>query len=282
MTTVLSELPAPTSRVGRFVVAAAFVLVATPLQAAMPSLAAHRAVYDLELDRSDGKMGPSDIDGRLVLETTGTPCEGYTVNTRFVTRITGERRSLINDMRSTTWEAGDGSTYRFVTKNYVDQDLADETDGSANRDDGDISVELNAPEQSEFKLDATTLFPTQHVLRILRAAQDGEKIVTADVFDGSDTGHKTFATTTVIGARREPGQSKGKVGEEVLGELPSWNVTVGYFDKDDKDMETPTYEFSYDLFSNGVSRKIVLNYGDFTLIGDLTSIEFLKTEPCDE
>lgn len=269
-------------RFGRFALSAALVLIATPLYAAMPTIVSHRAVYDLELDRSDGKMTSSDIEGRLVLETTGSACEGYSVNTRFVTRIVGARQSLVNDLRSATWEAGDGSSYRFLTKNYLNKNLADETDGSATREDGTIAVDLSAPEDAEFKLDSKILFPTQHVRRVLEAAEAGETIVVADVYDGSDTGRKTFSTTTVIGARRPPGGSESTVGKEVLDELASWPVTVGYFDNEAEDTETPTYEFSYDLFANGVSRKIVLDYGDFTLVGDLTAIEFLEAAPCEE
>lgn len=257
-------------------------LAVTPLEAATPALASHRAVYDLQIDRSSSAAGPSDMDGRLVLETTGTPCEGYSISTRFVTRISGGKRSMINDMRSTTWEAGDGSAYRFMTKTYVNRALADETDGTANRGEAETTVDLRAPEETEFSLGSGVLFPTQHILRILEAAVAGEKIVTADVFDGSDTGRKIFATTTVIGPRLEPGEVEGAVGEDVLGALPSWIVTVGYFDNEAQDMETPAYEFSYDLFSNGVSRTISLDYGDVVLVGDLTSIEFLETAPCDQ
>ena len=267
-------------RFDRLAFAALFVTIATPLYAATPTIAPHRAVYDMHIDQSEGQMSSSDIEGRLVLETMGSACDGFTVTTRFVTRIIGSERALVNDLRSTTWEAGDGSSYRFVTKNYLNKDLADETDGVATRQDGTISVDLKAPEETEFSLDSKILFPTQHVLRILEAAETGEKFVSADVYDGSDTGRKTFTTTTVIGIRRAPGTVEGGVGDDVLGTLESWPVTVGYFDNDAEDKDIPTYEFSYDLFSNGVSRKIVLDYGDFTLVGDLTSIEFLTAEPC--
>jgi len=267
---------------GRFMLLVAPFLAATPIYAAMPTIAPHRAVYDLHLDEAEGQMQSSDIEGRLVLETTGTACDGYSVNTRFVTRIVGTAASLVNDLRSATWEAGDGSSYRFVTKNYLNKKLADETDGSANRADGSIAVDLKAPEETEFQMDSAVLFPTQHVRRVLDAAEHGETIVSADVFDGSDTGRKVYSTTTVIGKRRAPGASTGETGKDVLDELDSWPVTVGYFDPDAEEKDIPTYEFSYDLFSNGVSRKIVLDYGDFTLAGDLTAIEFLETTPCDE
>jgi EipB-like len=261
---------------------AVIVLALSALSAgAAPTIVPHRAVYDLALDTTSGDTGPADIQGRLVFEEIGNACDGYTVNTRFVTRVESEKASVINDLRSATWESADGSSYRFVTKNYVNDVLVDQTDGMANRDGGEVTVDLTLPEEDRFDLASDVLFPTEHVHRILAAAQAGEKIVAADVFDGSDTGRKSFSTTTVIGPRRPPAGNAGGVGDEVLGDMASWTVTIGYFDADAENPDTPSYEFSYDLFENGVSRRIVLGYGDFTLIGDLTGIEFLSAPHCD-
>ncbi|MEJ8573417.1 cell envelope integrity EipB family protein [Microbaculum marinum] len=248
----------------------------------MPSIIPHRAIYDLELDVTRSSSGPGDIKGRLVFEATGTECEGFTVNTRFVTQIIGERGSLVNDLQSATWEAGDGSSYRFITKNFLNRKLQEETDGIASRDGDDISVDLKRPEEEEFELSPKTLFPSQHVRRILQAAEAGERIVAADVYDGSDTGRKAFATTTVIGERQSSSDHTEEVGDDVLGGLASWPVTIGYFDPDSDQPEIPTYEFSYDLFENGVSRSIVLDYGDFVLTGELSGLEMLASTPCEQ
>lgn len=265
---------------------APLVLLTVSAEAAMPSISPHRAIYDLELDTTRKSTSSADIKGRLVFEATGTACEGFTVNTRFVTQVIGARGSLVNDLRSATWEAGDGSSYRFITKNYLNKKLKDETDGSASRDGDEINVELKVPEEGEFALSSTTLFPSQHVRKILAAAEAGENIVTADVYDGADTGRKTFSTTTVIGSRRSPGAASetdgDKVGDEILGSMASWPVTIGYFDPESEQPDIPTYEFSYDLFENGVSRSIVLDYGDFVLVGDLSALELLATEPCEQ
>jgi len=266
----------------RLAVLAPALLLSLPADAAMTTITPHRAIYDLELDRTRENSGTADIKGRLVFESTGTVCDGFTVNTRFVTQVISPRGSLVNDLRSATWEAGDGSSYRFITKNYLNKNLADETDGTASRDDSDVTVALKAPEEGEFVLGSGVLFPSQHMHRILAAAEAGETIVSADVYDGSDTGRKTYTTTTVIGARRDPAHEQGKVGDDVLGSLASWPITVGYFDVEGEEPDTPAYEFSYDLFENGVSRRIVLDYGDFTLTGDLSGIEFFATEPCEQ
>lgn len=277
-----NESPLMMLHLPRLAVFAPVLLFAVQADAAMTTIAPHRAIYDLELDQSRNSSGTADIRGRLVFESTGTACEGFTVNTRFVTQVVSPRGSLVNDLRSATWEAGDGSSYRFITKNYLNKNLADETDGSASRDAEEVTVELKSPEESEFALESGVLFPSQHMHRILAAAEAGETIVAADVYDGSDTGRKTYATTTVIGTRRSPVHEDGVVGDDVLGSLASWPITVGYFDVTGENPDTPAYEFSYDLFENGVSRKIVLDYGDFTLVGDLSDLEFFDIDPCEQ
>ena len=48
--------------------------------------------------------------------------------------------------------------------------------------------------------------------------------------------------------------------------LTRWPVTVSYYDRDAKPTEgeqTPVYAMSFELFENGVSRALVLDYNDF-------------------
>jgi hypothetical protein len=52
--------------------------------------------------------------------------------------------------------------------------------------------------------------------------------------------------------------------------MPRWPVTVSYFDRDAKNKEgeqMPVYSMSFELFENGVSRALVLDYNDFVIAG---------------
>ena len=69
-------------------------------------MAPHRAVYDLELASSEARAGLSGASGRMVLEVTGSECEGWSVEFRIVNDFalsTGETRLV--DSRSSSWEA---------------------------------------------------------------------------------------------------------------------------------------------------------------------------------
>ncbi|HEY0440287.1 MAG TPA: DUF1849 family protein, partial [Xanthobacteraceae bacterium] len=60
-----------------------------------------------------------------------------------------------------------------------------------------------------------------------------------------------------------------------------WPVRVSYFDRAKADSDqTPLYSISFEAYENGVSRALKLDYGEFVLTGEMTSIELKETKPC--
>ncbi|TIN06275.1 MAG: DUF1849 family protein, partial [Mesorhizobium sp.] len=78
---------------------------------AVPALQAHRAVYDLTLDKASDRSGITGISGRMVYEFNGSPCEGYTVKFRFVTQIVTNENTRLTDQQTTTFEDAEGKTF---------------------------------------------------------------------------------------------------------------------------------------------------------------------------
>ncbi len=249
-------------------------------------LTPHRAVYDMALEKSKPGSGVSGIRGRMVFEFTGSTCEGYTLNMRLVTQITDRQgRGTLTDMRSSTWEQGEGKRFRFNSSQYLDQKLSEVTTGDAARKkrNDQVNVILRRPAKSEMKLPSKVLFPTQHSKILLSAANEGKKIVQASVYDGSEKGKKIYETTAFIGKAYPPGSNKAfsKVKNATpLDKLMSWPIALSYFDSEKDKEAVPTYQISFRLFSNGVSRKLLIDYGDFSIRGALKSIEFLKVPVC--
>ena len=72
---------------------------------------------------------------------------------------------------------------------------------------------------------------------------------------------KIFSTLSVIG-REATGASPEKPEiAKALAESRRWPVVVSYFDTSKK-QDTPDYPLSFDLYENGVSRSLVLDYND--------------------
>ena len=103
------------------------------------------------------------------------------------------------------------------------------------------------------------------------------------VYDGSDDGKRVFDTLAVIGHRVEPGAGQNleaPAKQAVLVALPRWPMTISYFKAGSGDL-TPAYTISFELYENGISRALKLDYGDFALKGDLASLDVLPYGACE-
>ena len=249
--------------------------------AAAPTLASHRAVYELTLLSAKGDKGPNTARGRIAFDFSGNACDGYTQNFRQITELQPpEGATRLSDMRSATFEDASAKTFRFKVESKVDNRGVEEIDGAASKSgDGALSVRLNRPQPSRLDLDQDVVFPTEHIVRIIEAAKAGEKTLALKAFDGSDTGRKVFQTLTIIGKETSAPPPEKAARAAQLKDLRRWPVTISYFEEDKKD-NGPNYVLSFDLYENGVSRALKLDYGDFVLAGEMKQLEFLPAKPC--
>ncbi|HEY1736042.1 MAG TPA: cell envelope integrity EipB family protein, partial [Methylovirgula sp.] len=218
--------------------------------------------------------------GRIAFNFTGSACDGYTQTFRQLTELQpAEGPTRVSDMRSTTFEDSNGKTFAFKTDTQVDDDPADSIDGHAQRAADGIDVALTKPKAEDVHIDRAALFPTEHLKYILAAAEAGQHVLEEKVYDGSETGEKTFQTTTFIGDPITKTPIEPAVQIPLLKDMRRWPVTISYFDIAHKD-ELPNYVLSFDLYENGISRALRLDYGDFVLAGQMTSLEILPTTAC--
>src|SRR4051812_3480331 len=182
----------------RLLLASVVLAAITPHQAASAqgaavALASHRAVYDLKLASTRGKRAMSAVRGRILYDFSGSACEGYALQFRQVSELdSGEGKSLISDLRATSWEDGAAKRLRFHSQNYFDENLRESVDGQAEREAGGIAVELTEPGTKKLNLKTDLVFPAEHIRRIIDAARDGKTLLQVSVYDGSDTGEKLY------------------------------------------------------------------------------------------
>jgi hypothetical protein len=261
------------------------VLAAWPASAEPVVLAAHRATYELSLSDSAGNKGIEGARGRIVFEFSGSACEGYTLNFRQVTEVSGgEIGTRLSDMRSSTHEEGDGSGLRFNTETRLSSAAIEQADGTATKQQDHISVKLRKPTPAKLDLDGPAVFPTAQMKMMIEAAMAGERTLAVKVFDGSEQARKVYDTFTVIG--KEASHDTDAQLEEPLrkagwDKLRRWPVSVSYFEAGQADGQQPIYVISFELLENGVSRNLKLDYGDFDLRGQLTRLDVLSTPSCD-
>ena len=264
--------------------------VAAPaLTAGKVVLVPHRAVYDLKLAKSSGSRGIEAVRGRILYDFSGNACDGYELQFRQVSELdSAEGKPALSDLRSTTWEDGDAKNFRFNSENRMNEKQTDVVDGSAERNASAVAVALAKPSAKNFTVPVDAVFPTEHMRRIVEAAVAGKSILDFPVYDGSETGEKLYNTLTVIGRKIDSGEhpandASGKI--PMLSHMPRWPVTISYFEKKDGEAErtgeqTPVYAITFELYENGISRALILDYNDFKISGELTSLDMKKEKPC--
>src|ERR1700730_3792146 len=173
---------------------------AAPAAEAAAALTPHRAVYDLTLAKSRGKRSIEAVHGRILYDFSGNACEGYALQFRQVSEIdSGEGKKALSDLRAATWEEGDAKSFRFNSENKINERVVDAVDGNAGRDGSGGAVKLSKPQTKNLALDPKTAFPTEHIRRVIEAAEAGKSLLELPVYDGSESGEKVFSTLAVIG-----------------------------------------------------------------------------------
>jgi hypothetical protein len=265
-------VPSSPERARARVLAAA--LLATGLLAgsgAAADLLPHRALYTLGLAGSDPAVGLAEVEGGLVMEWQPA-CDGWISRQRLgFVATTEEGYSFSYDVRFSSWESRDGTRLRFQVRSFDDGRLFEEFQGDAllEAPGGPGVARFAVPEGTELRLPAGTLFPTNHMQRLIERALAGERFVSHSVFDGSGL-EALSQVTAVIGAPRPAEPPPGLPRE---GKAPErWPVSMAYHPITATD-DLPEFELSFSLDEQGVLDAVVLDYGDFALRATLDRIE---------
>ena len=167
------------------------------------TIAPHRALYDLHLADVKSDSGINNAGGQLLF-VWGDSCDGWTIEQRLNLAFSyteGGRQHIQTSLAS--WEAKDGSDFRFSVRRNVNGKQKEQFEGKAElAANGSGTAHYTLPSGHTVNLAPKTLFPTVHTLQILRAAKAGKTMLTRDVFDGADeTGENQI--TAFIGAPKD-------------------------------------------------------------------------------
>jgi hypothetical protein len=247
-------------------------------------LASHRAAYDISLVDSSGStpssaQTPVAATGLIAYEFHGSTCEGYTSNFRQMTemeRSEGEPVSM--QVNAMSFEEANWKSMHFQIDSQGAQDTPPVVGTATRGADDDLRVVLTKPKAQTLDFGHEVLFPTQHIEHLIEAAKHGGGAMQARVYDGSDTGAKIFATMSVIGKEATKPADDAQTASALSG-IRRWPVVISYFNEAATDAP-PEYTLSFDLYENGVSGSLKLDYGAFALNARLRKLEILPTTAC--
>jgi hypothetical protein len=251
----------------------------SPATARSADIAPHKATYKLSLDHARLQSGISDVNGQMSFSWNDA-CDGWTINQRFQVKFAyteGEEMELVTNYA--TWEAKDGSAYRFNVRKLVNGEVDEELSGGATLNDGKGgTVRYDKPEAKTVELRPGTMFPSAHTMRVLAQVGTDDNLFSVPVFDGAEA-EGASQVNTVLGKLRPPAPSQMKVKDKDLLAAKAWQVSLAFFPTA-PGQELPDYETSMELLENGVMRFMLVDYGDFRIKMELESLEKAPKSPC--
>ena len=238
----------------------------------------HHAVYSMSLGGTHGDAGVTGAGGTMAYQW-GETCDGWTVEQRYRLKMAYAESSDVSiSSNFVTWESKDGLKYRFNQKETRNGNENEEIKGEAKLDGPGKggSVDFEKPEPKNFKLPGGAMFPSAHTIFLIDKAKAGENFISKQIFDGA-TVENAVLVTAVIGAKVDPDEDSKK--KSPLLDRPGWHVRLAFFPADQK-AEKPDYELGMILLDNGVSRDMVIDYGDYSIKATLDDIEALPKPKC--
>lgn len=237
-------------------------------------LAPHRAVYDLGLSAVSDTSDIESLTGRWVFDFKGSACEGYSAESRLVMRFETAMGPRLIDRRVSSFEAGDGSSLKFESQSYTDQELEEEVEGTARREQDGTVVDYSKPESAEVRFGAA-VFPTSQVFEVLENARAGVHFYESAVFDGTQLVDDATTVSVVIGKPRPLKSSDAQ--QEVLGDLagqPFLPVTMAYFEPsaEREGEHVSDYDVSFKMHESGVQTDLVIRYDEYSMSANLVEL----------
>lgn len=245
------------------------------------TLIPHRAAYQLSLaPAAQTQLG--DLEGRLVIEWKAT-CDLWLSYQRMAfVAVQLDGQTFGHDVRYSSAEAVDGSALQFTVQTFDGPELVEAYRGRADLQPGEGGAAMfTVPDAERIELPAGSTFPAAHLEDVLRRAERDERLVTHRVFDG--WGYDSLVqVTTVIGTRKARGPDAQASGDP--GEV-SWPVSMAYYGGGDErggggPPDVPNFEATFLLSSSGVLHQLELDYGDFTVDGELAEVELFEPPDC--
>lgn len=264
---------------------AIFVLIVAGLAQSEPVLAqqtghgriqAHRALYTLALDTTRPSGNIVGADGQLTFDLEQTSCSWFRATTTMTANFQGSNgRRQTNVARTEVSENATGSEIHFRTRQEMDGRQMQASDGLASRAADGVTIRLRAPEAKEVSIGSDVLFPVQHLVSVIEAADAGRSQHVARLYNGSETGVKIVRVNTQIGAK-----SRGIRSPDARA-IDAWSVVLGYFAEAPSPSALPEYEIAGTLQANGIFTDLKFTFKDFALKGILTKLDFPSGSQCE-
>jgi hypothetical protein len=252
--------------------------------AAAISHASHRAFYEIRIGRVDAGSNIVDARGRMVAEWRRA-CDGWASSQRLVVSMApGEGEPINSEVVMMSFEAADGTLFSFDSETRVGGETVEAVKGEAERDGpGKAGRAIyKVPRGISVDLPADTVFPFEHTIAVISAAEKGQTRAFSHYFDGSQPENAPMAANSLILGKARDAADGSENGFGAISAHKWWPVRLAMFASNPSRRlnEEPEFEMTQVLQDNGVVRRFEFDYGEFSLVAALIEIEELEPPRC--
>ncbi len=235
----------------------------------VPNLTAQVAVYDLSL----AKVRTHDVTGATgqMRFAVADGCTGWGTTQHMVLLIRNADGSLTKTVTDyVTWESKNGSvlTFNLSERDNDGKPIVDDAGTAIHAGtDGSGTITYSTPANRVMTMPPGTLFPMAHTQAILDAGAKGKKFISVPLFDGTtdDGAQHTFVVILGRGDRGKPPFS-------TLTKFSSTDVDIAFYERKNSD-QNPDFRSQMIYYDNGVANNIMMDFGDFVLLGKLEHLD---------
>lgn len=247
-------------------------LILAPVQASLAAsdLAPHRALYRMSLVEANPSSGISAATGAMMYRFEDI-CDAWTSETKVILKlIYAEGDEIQTTWSFTSWEAKNGLSYRFNVRHSRNGNDVEVLEGHAKREEarGPATATFTVPKDTTIKLPDGTLFPTRHLVELIKAGQKNTLTVSEVVFDGASLENPYQINALITKPKAKSTDTKA-----------ARHIRMAFFPILAK-AEEPEFELGITYRPDGVAERIRQDFGDFSLNLVPDNIEVLSKPDC--
>jgi hypothetical protein len=237
-------------------------------------LLSHKATYTLNVENIknsflEGGQGQTFFEIQEV-------CNGWKVREDYVLMYQLPNNKSAKSYSSfTTFENKNSTKHSFQLTEKSDLNGENDYQGFVEKNQKNISGSLINQNIKKLSFNKNTLFPLEHLKRVIEKAKKGQNIFTSEVFFGNEESNHIKIVSTFISNKKQVSVQNLKNFSKIM----VWPIKIAFYSKTESKTK-PDYEISLELDEVGVVYSYKVDYGDFEVKAKLKDFKVIDKQLC--
>lgn len=237
-------------------------------------LLSHKATYNLNIENIKENSFFEGGQGQTFFEIKEV-CDGWNVKEDYVLIYELPNKRTANSISSyTTFENIKGTKHSFELNEKSEFNGENAYQGFVEKINDKILGSIIKQSIKKLSFQEKILFPVEHLIKVIEAAEKGETVFTSRVFFGNEDKNLVKIVSAFISKKRK---SKFQNIEYFKNKM-IWPIKLAFYTTD-KNIN-PDYEITLELDQFGVVNSYSVDYGDFEVKATLKNFKIIDKQKC--